>query len=415
MYRVKTLLNPNILYTFRDYDIKFKDSYAENVPPEIAYHMSRAENSGYVIDGENYPYNSDAWKQEKRLIWSCSYAAANGYGMVAENVVKALLHAGINVKNPKGIAGDLLSGGEYVDESVMKTLNQVIKPDTIEIQHCQPHQFVETIVQRKWIYTMFETTHTPKKWIDIMNRKTEVVLTPSSWLVDIWKEQGLTRPIEVFGHGVDVNYYHYMERPEREIFTFLHYGMLSTRKGSDLVAQAFQDEFRGDKNVRLYLKHNTPMFPVPLHIPNVQYVSATFSKPQMIGMLFNADCLLFPSRGEGFGLPVIEAMSTGLPVITTNWSGMKDFTTPEDTLLLKHRLIPAYAFKKLYESDYEPAEDAGAWADPDYDDLRQKMRWAVDHRAELKEMGRKASARILRDWSWDAKIQELIKIIDKYA
>jgi glycosyltransferase involved in cell wall biosynthesis len=35
------------------------------------------------------------------------------------------------------------------------------------------------------------------------------------------------------------------------------------------------------------------------------------------------DCLIFPSRGEGFGLPVREAMSTGIPVIAANWGGLE--------------------------------------------------------------------------------------------
>ena len=38
-----------------------------------------------------------------------------------------------------------------------------------------------------------------------------------------------------------------------------------------------------------------------------------------------ADAFVLPSRGEGWGRPVMEAMAMGLPTIATNWSGTTAF------------------------------------------------------------------------------------------
>ena len=45
---------------------------------------------------------------------------------------------------------------------------------------------------------------------------------------------------------------------------------------------------------------------------------------QLVSYYKNAICLMFPSLYEGFGLPILEAMSCGTPVITSNVSSMKE-------------------------------------------------------------------------------------------
>lgn len=46
-----------------------------------------------------------------------------------------------------------------------------------------------------------------------------------------------------------------------------------------------------------------------------------------LNQIYNAcDATILPARGEGFGLTIIESMSAGVPVITTNYSGQSDFT-----------------------------------------------------------------------------------------
>jgi glycosyltransferase involved in cell wall biosynthesis len=44
-----------------------------------------------------------------------------------------------------------------------------------------------------------------------------------------------------------------------------------------------------------------------------------------LAKIYNAmDCLLAPSTNEGFGIPIIEAQSCGIPVITTKWTSMPE-------------------------------------------------------------------------------------------
>jgi glycosyltransferase involved in cell wall biosynthesis len=47
------------------------------------------------------------------------------------------------------------------------------------------------------------------------------------------------------------------------------------------------------------------------------------------------DCFVLPSRGEGFGLPYMEASLCGLPIIATNYSGHTMFLNYSNAFLLE--------------------------------------------------------------------------------
>lgn len=405
-------------YMFNKIFVQFNNHVA-SVPPSIAYRISRiSEEKEYEIKEQNpVPYDRLTWSEQKRIIWSCNVASASGFGAVTEQVLLSLLKNGVNVQNPGSISSDSIHGGEFVDKRVEASLYQSIEPDCLEIQYCQPPALRLGVVQRSWAYAMFETDHTPVSWIKKLN-KLERVLVPSSWLIKSWRDQGLTVPMSVFHHGIDPEQYSYMNRPiDREKYTFLQYGELDIRKGSDLTFKAFADEFKGQDDVQLILKTTRAgIYGVPIEYPNVRIIRSTLSKEEMKKMLFDADCFVFPTRGEGFGLPPLEAMATGLPTIITDWSGPVDYSDPADTFIVSHAMRRAYQFDIIYKQfyDYKNGENAGSWAEPNYEEVRHCMRWCYENRAKAKEKGRKAAERIAREWTWDNVVKnELISLFDR--
>jgi len=114
-----------------------------------------------------------------------------------------------------------------------------------------------------------------------------------------------------------------------------------------------------------------------------------------IASLYNLEslrCLVSLTRGEGFGLPLLEASAAGVPVIATNWSGHLDFLNLGKFIPVNYNLttIPKNRV------DNRIFLDGFRWADPVEEDFKKKVKkfrnnyskpteWAAELSARLKE------------------------------
>ena len=121
------------------------------------------------------------------------------------------------------------------------------------------------------------------------------------------------------------------------------------------------------------------------------------------------DAYVLPSRGEGFGLTGLEALATGLPLIATNWSGPTEYMDPDDSFPLGYRMADAGGTR------LQNSRDFGEWAEPDLGHLRELMRYLYEHREEGTAAGRRASARVHRDWTWSRVAKQLVADFDLLA
>ena len=78
------------------------------------------------------------------------------------------------------------------------------------------------------------------------------------------------------------------------------------------------------------------MFPNDIKLPNIYLLHGDLTDEEM-NDLYNhpkVKCFYLITHGEGFGRPLLEASFTGLPIITSNWSGPVDFLDSEKSLLV---------------------------------------------------------------------------------
>lgn len=108
------------------------------------------------------------------------------------------------------------------------------------------------------------------------------------------------------------------------------------------------------------------------------------------------DAFVLPTRGEGWGRPVVEAMSMGLPAIVTNWSGVTAFLSSATGYPLPYELVPS------------PVADGHYWAEPSASALRGLMRRVVERPHEAKAIGAAARAHVATHYSQQAVAEQLV-------
>lgn len=211
------------------------------------------------------------------------------------------------------------------------------------------------------IMTMIESTYVPSAWPEIINNNYSIMLTPSQFCKDVFTQQNVRIPIYVAPPGVDIEKWPLLNRSQDRPFTFLIYANGSInhpRKNYIACINAFQKAFGTRKDVKLIIKTTSDSAKnIISSNSNIEYVCQRSNHDELLNLLTVSDCMLFPSSGEGYGLPIREAMSTGIPGLVTNWSALRDLCIPEISYWIDPiSLMPVdecqmSAFKKIFNYD----------------------------------------------------------------
>lgn len=176
---------------------------------------------------------------------------------------------------------------------------------------------------RLWLFTMFEGTTLPSLYVERMH-KADYLLAPSTWVKSNFDKYFPTEKSFVIPHGVHQMFKLKQRRfPKDRPFRFLWVGAPNPRKGYEEVSVVWQEIFSKHEGLELYMK--TTLVKDVKKKANVILDGRNLTDKEMVKLYHSAHCFLFPTRGEGFGLTLAEAMRTGLPCIATEYSGVTDF------------------------------------------------------------------------------------------
>ena len=277
--------------------------------------------------------------------------------------------------------------------------------ERIGIIKTTPDRFGENLSDIKIGYTMVENTQVGKNWIDICNGM-HALFVPSQYLVDVFKDSGLNRPIYTVRQGINPQKWPFLKRTRNQTFVFGTCGWMDQRKNWKEMIQAFTSEFDENEPVELWIKNTNNTF--GFHQPvdkRVKIIDTLLTFDQMREFYKKLDCFLFPSRAEGSGMPPREAMATGLPVILTDWSGLTEIADPK----YNYPIAPVAIDLPDYRGETQP----GFQARIDIQELMYWMRYCYEHWDIAMAKGQLASRWMHEEWNWSVCAREVLDILKR--
>ena len=250
---------------------------------------------------------------------------------------------------------------------------------------------------KKTILTMWETDKLPPKFFEYLPQF-DTVIVPCLHNFDLFSQYHDN--VHVIPLGVDRQVWCPAVRPDNEKFKIVAGGSEWMRKGLDVVLEVFLE--LGLPDAELHLKIVPPYRGAPevRDWPNVVVRDEWMSLEDEADFVRSADVFISASRGEGFGLMPLQAISAGVPTILTDAHGHREFSD-----LATHRISTSPSPAKIGKWD-----NIGNWDEPNRDDLAAAI---LDVRQNLDKYREQAlvTAEQTAAFNWDTAADQLLQIV----
>jgi len=314
------------------------------------------------------------------------FTSFTGYGFAARNYILALhKHHNVRLLSIDNLSDKVIGKGFslFQELSDKKPLS-----DSTTVLHCIPQMFRRIKAEgRKIAFATFEAPEPPQDWITQYNGL-EGIIVPSHFCAEVFSHVEV--PIHYVPHCLDYAQYHDLVTPKKKYdkFTFLFSGTWHDRKNWRTLINAWDKTFANNKDVQLVIhtrdrkKAESSIFNLlKKKIDNILYYDNILKDNELPGFYKSFDCLVAPSLGEGFGYPGLQCLSVGVPIITTNYSGIQEYATKDNAILLD---VEGFVKQQNMDSYFQFANQR--WPFISVNQLCDKMLWVYKNFDEAKKM-----------------------------
>jgi glycosyltransferase involved in cell wall biosynthesis len=298
----------------------------------------------------------------------------------------------------------------------------------ITVRHYWPPNWNRPHVGKLVVIQPWEFGILPKEWVrDASN--VDVFWVPTDLVRRMYLESGIpAEKVHVVNNGVDTRKFRPGRKPlplgTKKKFKFLFVGGTIFRKGADILLATYIQTFNAFDDVCLVIKdfggdgcyqgqtigesirkiQNKP------NSPEIIYIDQKLSVEQMASLYSACDSLVLPYRGEGFGLPVLEAMSSGLSVIVTAGGATDSFVPAEAGWKISSRKFGI----GNHVGNIELVKD-GWLLEPNPKDLSSIMRFVANHPLENKKRGEYGRSFAQQYYDWAIIAEQVARRLNEIA
>jgi glycosyltransferase involved in cell wall biosynthesis len=215
------------------------------------------------------------------------------------------------------------------------------------------------------IFELDEFNKTEKHHLSSLDK----IFVCSSWAKDIILSNITidNSNVSVIPLGVDSTIFRSKENTNMEKTIFFNCGKWEIRKGHDILSECFNKAFENDDNVELWMMCENPFLSKEedqswrnIYLNSklgskIKIIPRVETQQEVYNIMSKTDCGVFPARAEGWNLELLEMLSCGKHVITTDYSAHQEFCNNNNSFL-----IPVDDKEKAYDGKWFHGQ--GSWA-----------------------------------------------------
>lgn len=241
----------------------------------------------------------------------------------------------------------------------------------------------------------------------------DVLFVTSSWAKSIIEKHNIQKPIHIIPLGVDRQIFNETKNTTNNSnkYVFLNIGKWEVRKGHDILLELFLKAFPNEEDVELWIcaAENTNSYSSKEEIqqwksmynhPRIKIIPGVETQDDLAKLIGLSNCGIYPTRAEGWNLELLESMSMGKPIITTNYSSQTDFCNTQNSCLVNIDELELAFDNKAFKNQ-------GYWAkigSDQKDQFIEHMRFSYKNRISHNEQGIKTATQY--SWTNSANIIE---------
>ncbi len=364
---------------------------------------------------ENSPARPASPAVRPAVRWEGLQFVHHSMALINRELCLRLIDAGCELSIIKFVPEEFGPGADpRFPKLAARELAPLSRPAHVHVRHYFSPDFTPPPEGRWVIIQPWEYGRLPEDWIAPMSRIVDEIWVPSRYVLKSYLASGVPADrVHVVPNGVNVEIFRPgappYPLPTRKKFKFLFVGGTIWRKGVDILLKAYREAFGRDDDVTLVIKEmgqdkfyqgqglgaTIAAFNLDPLAPELLHITEMLDESRMPGLYAACNCLVHPYRGEGFALPVLEAMACRLPVMVTEGGATDDFCSDETALL-----IPA-SLKGFKHTTERLAGGIGWVLEPDAESLVKLLRYAAGYENALKEKTGPALRQVMSGFTWD--------------